>query len=61
MQADAPRKARLKAEKAAEKKSKRVTLPAESHSLRAKTCPQCGARVSTEKKTCDCGFAFATR
>lgn len=60
-QADAPRNARLAAEKAAEKKSKSEAPQAARQSAWQKTCPECDARVPARKKVCDCGFTFLTR
>jgi len=59
-QADAPRKAKLAAEKSAEKEKTKEQPARDRNSAWKKTCPQCQAQVHVRKKTCDCGFSFAT-
>jgi hypothetical protein len=57
LQADEPRRERLKAKKKAESKKK----PAERklpQTWSQKRCPKCGVEVHVRKKQCDCGFEF---
>jgi transcription elongation factor Elf1 len=57
IQADAPRKMRLAAEKAREKKDKPRSENRDAMSWQ-KTCPKCGARVAVKRQDCTCGHEF---
>jgi predicted nucleic-acid-binding Zn-ribbon protein len=58
VQADAPRKRRLAAEKAKEKKEK-PRSDSQNQTAWQKTCPKCGARRPAQGQDCTCGHKFS--
>ena len=58
VQADAPRKLRLAAEKAAKAKKEKSAPPKVTINSWQKTCPKCKARVAAQRQTCECGHSF---
>ena len=57
IQADAPRKMCLAAEKKEAAKVK-ATVGKAKPSAWEKTCPQCGTQVPARRNVCECGHAF---